>query len=266
MTAAAPVWTIEAGHVQLAMLGVARLSGILLLTPPFNSPAVPARVRLPIAFALVLPVWPLLAAGAPPVAPDVLTLAGRLGRELVVGLTIGFVGRLLLAAASFAAEVVGVQIGFGFATTVDPTFGAQVTVLTRLYDWTVLGLFLTLDVHHLVLGAALESFRVVPIGDTALAADGARAVLALGGRIFTLALALVAPTLGILFLLNLVLALASRAVPQLHLIVVGWPITVMVGLVVLLGNVDLMGGVIAREMQGLEQALIGVLRSFAGGR
>jgi flagellar biosynthetic protein FliR len=83
---------------------------------------------------------------------------------------------------------------------------------------------------------------------------------------FSLALALVAPTLGILLVTNLVLALASRAVPQLSLMVVGWPVTVLAGLVLLLTNVDLLGGVVAREIQSLEGVLVGVLRSLAHGR
>ena len=257
--------SIDLGYLQLAMLGSARLSGLLFLTPPFDSQAVPARLRVAIAFAFVLPVWPLLAAAAPAGIPDTVTLLGRTARELAIGLSIGFVGRLIMAAGSFAAEVASVQIGLGLATTLDPSLGSQVTVLTRLYEWTLLGLFLALDVHHLVLAAALESFRVVPIGDTALAVGGAGTLVSLGGRIFSIGLSLVAPTLGILFVLNLVLALASRAVPQLHLIVVGWPITVLVGLLLLLGNVDLVGGVIARELSGIEQALIAVVRSLGTG-
>jgi flagellar biosynthetic protein FliR len=263
MTSAA--LTVDLGHLQLAMLGVARLSGLLFLTPPFDTHAVPARLRICIAVALILPVWPLLVAAAPPTAPDAVTLLGRSARELVIGLSIGFVARLVMAAGSFASELISLQIGFGLATVLDPAMGAQVTVLTRLYEWTLLGLFLSLDMHHLVLGAALESFRVLPIGDGGLAFGSAGALVDLGSRVFTLGLALVAPTLGILFILNLVLALASRALPQLQLMVVAWPITVLVGLSVLLGNVDLMSGVLAREMAGLEQILIGVLRSLAGG-
>jgi len=257
---------IDLGQVQIAMLGAARLSGLLFLTPPFDSHSVPPRLRLCIAFAFLPAVWPLLAAAAPPATGDALSLLGRVARELVVGLSIGFVGRLIMAAGSFAAEVISVQIGFGLASALDPSLGSQVTVLTRLYDWVLLGLFLTLDIHHLVLGAALESFRTLPIGGLGLAASGAGAMVSLGARVFTLGLALVAPILGLLFALNLVLALASRAVPQLSLMAVGWPITVLGGLLLLLVNVDLMGTVMARELLGLDSLLAGILRSLAGGR
>jgi flagellar biosynthetic protein FliR len=256
----------DAGTVQLAMLGAARLSGMLLLTVPFNSTMVPGQVRLPLALALTLPVWPSLVAAQVPLARDAITLAALVGREAVIGLTIGFVGRLLVTAASFAAEVVSLQIGFGLASVLDPDLGAEVTVLTRLYDWTMLGLLLALDFHHLVVAAVVESFRAVPIGLHALSGEGALGVVGLGGRIFSVGLALVAPTLGLLFVVNLVLVLASRAVPQLSLIVVGWPITVLAGLLVLLGNVDIMGGIVARELDSLQGLLVGVIRSLGHGR
>jgi flagellar biosynthetic protein FliR len=235
---------------------------MLLLTPPFNTTMVPGQIRLPVALALVLPVWPALVAAQVPLARDAVSLAALVGRELAIGLTIGFVGRLLVAAASFAAEVVSMQMGLGLASAFDPQLGAQVTALTRLYDWTMLGMLLALDFHHLVIGAAVESFRALPVGPFALSGDGALGVVGLGGRIFTVGLGLVAPTLVV----NLVLVLASRAVPQLSLIVVGWPITVLAGLLVLLGNVDLMGGIVAREVDSLQGLLVGVLRSLGDGR
>jgi flagellar biosynthetic protein FliR len=264
MTQALAAFGVPPGALELALLAMARLSGMLFLTPPFGGSAVPGQIRLSIAFALVLPVWPLL--GAPAPSTDVLALTGGVARELSLGLAIGFVARMVLSAASFAAELVSTQIGFGLAAVLDPAMGGQVTPLTRLYDWAMLGIFLALDVHHVILGATLESFRVLPLGQGFSMVGGAGAIVAFGARIFSLGLALVAPTLGILLVTNLVLALASRAVPQLSLMVVGWPVTVLAGLVVLVGNVDLMSGVVAREMRGLEAALIGILRSFADGR
>jgi flagellar biosynthetic protein FliR len=266
VTTATPFFTLDAATVQLVMLAVARLSGILLLTPPFTGSGLPVAVRLPLALALALPAWPALAAAAVPPARDAVGLGLLVGRELAIGLTIGIVGRLLVAAASYAAELVSMQMGFGLASMFDPELGAQVTPLTRLYDWTMLGMLLALDIHHLVLGAAVESFRAVPPGPAGLAAASAMGVVSLGGRIFATGLALVAPTLGLLFVTNLVLVVASRAVPQLSLIVVGWPITVLAGLLVLLGNIDLMGGLVAREVDYLQDLLIGLLRSLADGR
>jgi flagellar biosynthetic protein FliR len=261
-----PFFTLSPQHVQLALLAVMRLSGMMLMAPPFNQPVVPVQARLGIAFSLVFLVWDSLAASAPPLAPDVLTLTGFTASELVVGLSIGFIARLVMAAASLGAELIGVQIGYGLASLIDPAQNAHVTVLTRLYDWTMLGLFLALDVHHVVIGAVIESFRVVPPGTPALSVAAFAGIVPLGGHLFAVGLALVAPILGVLLLTHLVLVLAARAVPQINLLSVGFPITVLVGLVGLLINLDVMSGIVGRELRGFEGALDALVRSFAHGR
>src|ERR1041385_696852 len=105
--------SIGPAHVQLALLALTRLSGMMLMTPPFNHVAVPVQVRIAVAFSLVLLVWNRLVAHAPALSPDVLTLTGLAASELAVGLCIGFVARLVLVAASFAAELIGLRAGLG---------------------------------------------------------------------------------------------------------------------------------------------------------
>jgi flagellar biosynthesis protein FliR len=259
-------FTVAPAHVQLALLALTRLSGMMLMTPPFNHVAVPVQVRIGVAFSLVFLVWNRLAANPPALSPDVLTLAGLAASELVVGLCIGFVARLVLVAASFAAELIGVQAGFGVASVIDPVSASHVTVLTSLYDWTMLALFLALDMHHVVIEAVIQSFVIVPPGTPALTAAAVTGIVPLAGQIFTVGLALVAPILGVLLLTHLVLVLAARAVPQINLMAVGFPITVLVGLVGLLVNLDLMTGIVGREMQDVRGVIGALVQGFAHGR
>ena len=261
-----PFFAVAPQHVQVALLALMRLSGMMLMAPPFNQPVIPVQARLGIAFSFVFLIWNQLLAAAPPLAADVLILAGLAASEMVVGLTIGFIARLVLTAASLGAELIAVQVGYGLASLIDPAQGAQVTVLTRLYDWTMLGLFLALDIHHVVIGAVVESFRVVPPGTPVLSTVALAGIVPLGGHVFAVGLALVAPILGVLLLTHIVLVLAARAVPQINLMSVGFPITVMVGLVALLSTLDAMSAIVGRELRGLEGALGTLLRGFASGR
>jgi len=260
------VFTVAPAHVQLALLILTRVSGMMLMTPPFNSTAVPVQVRIGIAFSLALLVWNRLGANPPALSSDVLALTALAASELVVGLCIGFVARLVLVAASFAAELIGVQAGFSLASVIDPMSASHVTVLTSLYDWTMLALFLALDVHHVVIEAVVQSFVVVPPGTPALSAVAMAGIVPLAGQVFTVGLALVAPILGVLLLTHLVLVLAARAVPQVNLMAVGFPITVLVGLVGLLINLDLMTGLVGREMQGVRGIIGTLVQGFAHGR
>jgi flagellar biosynthetic protein FliR len=261
-----PFWTIEPQHVQLGMLAMIRLSGLLLLAPPVQAPMVPVPVRIGLAFSLLFLVWTDLAAAAPPVAGDLLVLGGLAGSELGIGLALGFAARLVVAAASYASELVALQMGFGLASILDPAHGQQATALTRLLDWTVMMLFLALDGHHLLVGAAVESFRVVPLGALASLPSAAAALVPLGGRIFGAAVALVAPALGVLFLANLVLVLATRAVPALNLMAVGFPVLIALGLVMMMLNLDLAARIMGGEVQRLDDVLVALLRGLGHGR
>jgi flagellar biosynthesis protein FliR len=266
MSTLVPFWTIEPRQVQLAMLAMIRLSGLLLLAPPVQAPMVPVIVRVGLAFSLVFLVWNQLVAVAPPLASDVFTLGGLGLSELGIGLAIGFAARLVLSAASYAADLVSMKMGLSMAALLDPFQGQQATVLTRLFDLTVMIIFLALDGHHLLIGATVESFRVVPPGRLADLAGGAAALLPLGGRLFGVGLAMVAPVLGVLLIANLALVLASRMVPHLQLMAVGFPVLIVIGLVMTIVNLDLLGGLIAGEVRNLESILITLLRSLGNGR
>lgn len=266
MSTHGPFWTVEPRHVQLAMLALIRLSGLLLLAPPVHAPLVPVPVRVALAFALLFLVWADLAPAAPAVATDVLALGGLAAGELGIGLALGFAARLVVSAAAYAAELVAFQMGFGLSSLLDPAQPETSTVLARLLDWTVLGLFLALDGHHLLIGAVVESFRLVPPGQLADLPAAARLVVPLGGRLFGVGVALVAPALGVLFLANLALVLANRAVPALNLMAVGFPVLILLGLGMLIVNLDLLGGLIGAEIRGLDAVLGAVLRSLAHGR
>lgn len=260
------LWPLDLRHVEWFLLAAARLAGLLALAPPFNHRQVPIPVRVGLGFALAGLAWSAIAAAALPAAPDGITLALRAAGELGVGLLLGFVAQLITATATFAAELISVQMGLGFAAVIDPTHGHQVTVLTQLFDFLVLLLFLTLDGHHLVVAAAVESFRVVPLGGWWFGPGLLETILPLVPRIFTLALALAGPTLGALFIANLILVLLARSIPQMNVLLVGFPLLITVGLLVLLLNLDLMASLIGGEIKEMEAHFVGVLRSLGHAR
>ncbi|MBI4610320.1 MAG: flagellar biosynthetic protein FliR [Candidatus Rokubacteria bacterium] len=266
MTVPVGLWPFDPRHIEWFLLAAARLGGLLALAPPFNHPRVPIHARVGLGFALVGLAWSAIATAPPPAAADAVELALRVAGELAVGLLLGFIAHLITAAATFAAELMGVQMGFGFAAVFDPTQGNQVTVLTHLFDMLVILLFLTLDGHHLVVAAAVESFRVVPLGGWWFSPELLESVLPLASRMFTLGLALAGPTLGALFIANLILVLLARSIPQMNILLVGFPLMITVGLLVFLLNLDLMGSLIGGEIRQMEAHFVGLLRSLSHGR
>jgi flagellar biosynthetic protein FliR len=266
MSTLVPFWTIEPRHVQLALLAMTRLSGLFILMPPVQSPLVPVSIRVSLAFSLLFLLWSELAQAAPPLATSVLSLGGLAASELGIGLALGFAARLVVATAAYAAELLAFKMGLGLSTILDPLRGQQSSVLAQLFDWTVMMLFLGLDGHFLLIGATVESFRVVPPGHVADLASAATVLVPLGGRLFGVGLALVAPAVGVLFLANAALVLATRAVPALNLMAVGFPILILLGLVMAIVNLDLVAALLGSEIRNLENILVALLRSLGNGR
>jgi flagellar biosynthetic protein FliR len=212
------------------LLVLFRLGGMVAFAPVFGHRSLPVTHRVGLAGLLALILTPLL----PPATLDgrgglpgvVLVVAG----ELFVGLVIGFVAALALAAISAGAEMCGFQMGLGIASQYDPAFGAQMTVFTGFWDTFAILLFLGANGHHLLLQAVAASFQRLPPGTVRVQGAVGGGVAALGTALFRSGLELAAPLVGVLLVVNVVLALLTRVSPQTNVFFLGVPITVAVGL------------------------------------
>jgi len=244
------------------VLVVARLCGLVLVSPIFGDGLVPARVRAGLVGVLALALAPVVPGPSLAAEPSGWTLAGLVAAEGAVGVLLGFVAQLVLAGVQLGGQVAGLQVGFGIANLLDPTTQAGATVVARWQQLAALLAFLVLDVHHVVLRAVLESFRVAPIGHVVLSGDVLVGVAARGAGLFGVGVRIAAPVFVVLLLVNGGLALLARTIPQLNVFAVGFPVNVGVGLVVvgaslpftvrfLAGELDAMGGVLAALVETL---------------
>jgi flagellar biosynthesis protein FliR len=244
------------------VLVVARLSGLVIASPIFGHGLVPARVRAGLVGVLALALAPVVPAPSLDPATPAWTLAGLVALEGAVGVCLGFVAQLIFAGVQLGGQVAGIQVGFGIANVIDPTSQAGSTVMAHWQQLAALLAFLVLDVHHVLLRAVLESFRVAPVGAVVLSSDILQGIVAHGASLFAVGVRIAAPVLVVLLLVNGALAVLARTIPQLNVFAVGFPVNVGVGLVVvgaslpftlryLAGRFDDLGGVLA----GLVEAL-----------
>lgn len=216
---------------------LARLLGLMSTAPLFSSKAVPVRVRVAFALALTLVLSPLLP--ALPTFPISSWLGLQiLAQQVLIGLAIGLVMRVLFAAVDLAGALIAMQMGLSFAIFFDPEGGGQTGVVADFLGALAMLLFLAVNGHLLVLGILGQSFVWLPITPTPLAAAGLAAVVQSGTALFATGLLLSLPVVGILLLVNLALGALTRAAPQLNLLAVGFPITLLAGF---LGLLWLMG-------------------------
>jgi flagellar biosynthetic protein FliR len=156
---------------------------------------------------------------------------GVLVQQVGVGLSIGFAVRLVFASMELAGELVGFQMGLNFASFFDPSMNTQSSAVARFFSQMTSLLFVVMNGHLMVLMAVNKSFVAFPIDQNFLQALARMKLYKLGSDLFASALWIAMPMIGMLMFANLALGIISRVAPQLNIFAIGFPITLLVGLV-----------------------------------
>jgi flagellar biosynthetic protein FliR len=221
-------WPAAWGEVFLLVLF--RVAGVVGAMPALGARAIPVRVRLAMALLLtvaVLPAVPLAAWPLEPKGPWV--LAGLIAHEVLLGLLLGFAAQLPILAVQMAGDMIGLQMGFGVAAVFDPDTGSQENLIASLLRTGALLLFFSFGGHHLVIQALADSFRALPPGGMRLSPDLLDEGIRLTGHLLDLGLKLGAPALAALLLVEVGLGLVARTVPQMNIFIVGFPLKIALG-------------------------------------
>lgn len=152
-------------------------------------------------------------------------------QQFIIGAAMGLTVQLIFVAVRTAGEIIGLQMGLSFATFFDPAAGGNMPVIARILNLLVTLLFLTFNGHLWMLHILADSFILVPVSTNPLNGDGFLAVTHAAGLIFKCGLMLGLPIITLLLILNLTLGLLNRLTPQLSIFVVGFPLTLSIGMV-----------------------------------
>ena len=209
-----------------------RLLALFLMAPVFSHTVIPNTTKIAVALAITLVIAPLLP--APPAIPLGSAAAWMLvAEQMLIGFAIGFSLRIVFAALELAGDMIGLQMGIGFATFIDPQNSVQTPLIGSFLGMLATLLFLGINGHLLVLNALVESFVLVPVGSGSSGFLRWEHFASLGSQLFALGLQISMPLLATMLLCNLALGVMARAAPQLNLFSIGFPLTVLTGLVVL---------------------------------
>lgn len=248
----------QSANQLLAALGVrnvvgfflvlARVSPLFLVAPMFNSRQVPARARTIVALAFALGLYPLAVAGQA-IPTGAFEIAGLVVKELLVGLAFALCVAVLFAAIDTAGALLDFMVGFAFGGTLDPITGNQSAVLARTYSLVAVAIFIAINGDAWLIQGMSRTFDIVPLSAAPDFASISQGVASVFTTIFASALAVAAPVLIACVLTDVAFGLVSRVVPQMNVFAVGFPVKVIVGLVVVAASLPFVGGWIADQLQ-----------------
>jgi flagellar biosynthetic protein FliR len=243
-----------------AMLVVFRMAGLMITAPLFSSTAIPVRLRVWVAVGLAAVVMPVVW----PTVPSHLTLLEAtvgLAGELMLGMLLGLGVSLVFVGIQMGGLMIGQQAGIALAEVFNPAMESESTVLGEMYFFIALVVFLLLNGHHALIRALVESFRTVPVLSFAAGPEAADVLVEALWAALVIAIRLAAPAVIALFLASVALNCVARTVPQLNILVVGFPIRVLLAVfisaVAMSGTQDLLCTPLNEVLRGFE----GLLRS-----
>ncbi|MCU0640474.1 MAG: flagellar biosynthetic protein FliR [Candidatus Margulisbacteria bacterium] len=222
---------IPVGQIAIYFLILARLGGVFIQAPLFNSRSffTSAKVAFALWTALVLwfvtPVSPVLPTS---LSGFILTLVA----EVAVGFLIGFIANVMFIAIQSAGEIIDMQMGLSVAQALDPVFGAVISIIGRLTFFTALVIFLSMDGHHLLLSAFHHSFTILPAGQIANFSQPAlvEQLLTIGSGLWLTAIKIAAPVILLIFLADFTFGIVSRVAPQVNVFMLGFQVKPLLGL------------------------------------
>jgi len=256
--AAANIFGLTEAQFETFVLVLVRTSTILFMLPIISSNQVPRQVRFGLALLISFIIWRVV----PPIAPlDGLgALTAAIFSQFAVGLVFGFVSYLAFTGLEFAGEILDIQVGFSIVNVINPLTSQTVSVLGEFELALASLIFLIADGHHLLLEGLAGSFTLVPLPFAALQPGLQTDVVEFFAKSLFLVFQIAAPVAISLYIVNIGLALMARVAPQLNVFAVGFPLQIIVGLVMIVISMPMLFNVMPQVYAQTPHELDAVLR------
>lgn len=217
-------------NLVLFLLIFSRWAGMVMIAPVFGARGVPGLVKLGLALSLTLILYPLALAADPVIPTELWPLMWIMIKEVLVGLTLGFIINLVTAIMQGAGQLIDYQVGFLMGNTVDPIHGMQSPMTGSFLMVLTTMLLLATNSHHYIIAAMARSYEFLPIKPVALT-HGTAFYIEITARVIALSLQIAMPVYGALVLVDLGVGFLSKTVPQLNIFSVIFPVKIIFGLV-----------------------------------
>src|SRR5580658_275861 len=239
---------------------LARISGVFAFLPLAAFKAAPEAARIVLSLAMTVMLradWKAPTGAEATIGRVVSGLASEAGLGLAIGVALAIVFEVF----QMAAQAVSLQAGLGYASTIDPSSGADSTVLLTIAQLTAALLFFASGADRLLVRALAESLRLAPPESFALNKGWAAALIQFAATIFSSGLRLAAPLIALLLLADASLAILGRVQQQLHLISLTMPLKLVATMLILSATVSLQPGVFESLITSWARLIEGILRT-----
>ena len=253
---------LPAQLVMIYLLLHLRFIGLMFSSPVFTATMTPAPFRYIFAVVLTVCSVGIIDTETIPLIyfDEVIFIAAICLRELIIGIALGFISALPLFALRVAGEQTGSIIGFSMAQVMDPTTQSETSILGQMHFLVAMWFYFRWNGHLLMIQALIETLKLVPPGQISLFPSGDLSLGTWLQNIFILGIRMVVPFYCALVLSDVGLGFLARTVPQMNIFVVGLPVKVMLGFMVLAAVIPLIMDLVYNNFEHWIEFALSVIR------
>lgn len=247
------------------LLVLFRIAGMLVSAPLFNMRNIPTQLKVGFAVGIALILFPLHS-GDLVLPKDLIQFSLLAVQETIIGILIGFTANLVFIALQVAGEFFSMQMGLSIANLLDPVTNVQSAVVGQFFFYFAALLFLNLNIHHALIVGVDRSFNAIPLGH--FIGEGnltgglmAERFIKLSSDMFLMAMMIGAPLMGMIVLLDIALAFVAKVMPQMNIFIVGLPLKVGGGLLIMLISLPYVSSLLGEHYATLVKVLLGLYKT-----
>jgi len=254
---------IPVEQFQTFLVVTSRVAGFIGAIPVLSGAQTPGKVKTGLVFATSLVLFPMMADAVPKTDFSPVPFLLLIISELLLGLLLGLVARLIFTAVEFGATVIGYQMGFAAANVFDPQSKRQVALISQFQNVFAILIFLAINGHFIFFQTAVMSYDLLPPGQLNLTGEAVPYLMELASHMFEIGVQFSAPVLAVLLLSGLILGILARVFPQLNVFLLSFPINIGTAFIVMALTLGMVSTLIRREFDTLGERIIIMLQFLA---
>ncbi len=251
--------TYSADKLEIFLLVSFRAAGLFISAPILGHRTIPPVIKAGLAIMLAIILIPVASLTPAPQMDSIWILAIFAAKEMLVGFIIGFFFSLIFIGVQMAGNIVGYQIGLAIVNVLDPEAGTEVSIIGEFWFIIAALIFLSIDGHHAIISAFADSYRLVPVGVFNFAGSAGEFLIRFSAYAFVMAIKLAAPVIITLFLTEVALGIVARTAPQMNIFIVGLPLKIGVGFLVLATALPVFRFIVEKSIGYLDTEVIKLL-------
>jgi flagellar biosynthesis protein FliR len=212
---------------------VTRIATIFFSIPALNARVIPNSVKLFFSLSFALLIFPVVGISIDIASLNYYEIFRFLASELIIGLIIGFIVTAIFSAIQMAGRIIDLNNGFGFSQIVDPVSNINATLTSNFFGIIAVTIFFIMGGHSTLIEAIVKSYEMLPLGKVEFKPEVIEILVRSFGDILVVGFKIAAPVASSLVLTEIALAILARVIPQIPVFIVGFPLKIMVGLLVI---------------------------------